>query len=318
MALTGQLNDLSLAELIEFFCNQRKTGRLKVAYPQVPGIFYIKDGELVDARVGALAGVEAVYYALRQPNARFDFQPQREASERTIHEPWAQVVLEGLRRLDEGVPVGDPLAGLSEDDLARLREESADDTSAEAVPFAMSANGDGRRRAVGVGVAAVALLICATAVGALTDWFGLKRANTVVAAPPAAAVPQPQPTATPAVEAAPQPSVEAERAAKDAAEATKMELVRRERERAERERRQAEKNAREVQSAETQKKPEAVGGQTVMVRVFVDDQGRVSQATVANSRPGMEAYEASALRIARQRRYPSGKSGWVTVPIKFN
>ena len=30
MALTGQLSDMSLAELIEFFCNQRKTGRLKM------------------------------------------------------------------------------------------------------------------------------------------------------------------------------------------------------------------------------------------------------------------------------------------------
>ena len=183
MALTGQLNDLSLAELIEFFCNQRKTGRLKVAYPQVPGIFHIKDGELVDARVGALAGVEAVYYALRQPNARFDFQPQQEAAERTIHEPWAQVVLEGLRRLDEGIPVGDPLAGLTEEEIARLREENEADAASENISFAMVASGDGRRRAMGLGVAAVALLICATAVGALTDWFGLKRANTASAAP---------------------------------------------------------------------------------------------------------------------------------------
>ena len=314
MALTGQLNDLSLAELIEFFCNQRKTGRLKVAYPQVPGIFHIKDGELVDARVGALAGVEAVYYALRQPNARFDFQPQQEAAERTIHEPWAQVVLEGLRRLDEGIPVGDPLAGLTEEEIARLREENEADAASENISFAMVASGDGRRRAMGLGVAAVALLICATAVGALTDWFGLKRANTASAAPSA----QPQPTATPAVEATLQPNAETERAAKDATETSKMELARRERERAERERRQAEKSAREAQPVEAQKKQEAVSGQTVIVRVFVDDQGRVSQATVANSRPGMEAYEASALRIARQRRYPSGKSGWVTVPIKFN
>jgi hypothetical protein len=38
MALTGELTDLSLAELIEFFCNQRKTGRLKVVYPPAPVI----------------------------------------------------------------------------------------------------------------------------------------------------------------------------------------------------------------------------------------------------------------------------------------
>ena len=33
MALTGHLSDLSLSELIEFFCNQRKTGQLKVLNP---------------------------------------------------------------------------------------------------------------------------------------------------------------------------------------------------------------------------------------------------------------------------------------------
>ena len=56
MSLSGQLNDLSLGELIEFFCNQRKTGRLKVDYALAPGVFFIKDGQLVDAKVGGLTG----------------------------------------------------------------------------------------------------------------------------------------------------------------------------------------------------------------------------------------------------------------------
>jgi hypothetical protein len=103
MALTGQLSDMSLAELIEFFCNQRKTGRLKIDYPRGHSLFFIKDGELVDARVGALSGVDAVYFSLTLPNAAFDFSPDVEATRRTIHERWTQVVLEGLRRLDEGL-----------------------------------------------------------------------------------------------------------------------------------------------------------------------------------------------------------------------
>src|ERR1043165_1078495 len=69
MALTGQLSDMSLAELIEFFCNQRKTGRLKIDYPRGHSVFFIKDGELVDAKVGALSGAEAVYFSLTLPNA---------------------------------------------------------------------------------------------------------------------------------------------------------------------------------------------------------------------------------------------------------
>jgi hypothetical protein len=103
MALTGQLSDMSLAELIEFFCNQRKTGRLKIDYPRGHSVFFIKEGELVDAKVGALSGPEAVYFSLTLPNAAFDFSPDVQATRRTIHQAWTQVVLEGLRRLDEGL-----------------------------------------------------------------------------------------------------------------------------------------------------------------------------------------------------------------------
>ncbi|MFL6333436.1 MAG: DUF4388 domain-containing protein [Pyrinomonadaceae bacterium] len=103
MALTGQLSDMSLAELIEFFCNQRKTGRLKIDYQRGHSVFFIKEGELVDAKVGALSGCEAVYFSLTLPNAAFDFSPDVQATRRTIQQAWTQVVLEGLRRLDEGV-----------------------------------------------------------------------------------------------------------------------------------------------------------------------------------------------------------------------
>ena len=46
--------------------------------------------------------------------------------------------------------------------------------------------------------------------------------------------------------------------------------------------------------------------------------GRVAQASIANHRSGMEAYEALALRIARQRRYPSKGATQEMVTIKVN
>ena len=55
MALTGHLSDLSLSELIEFFCNQRKSGRIEVLYPQGVGYFYLQAGSVVDARIGVAA-----------------------------------------------------------------------------------------------------------------------------------------------------------------------------------------------------------------------------------------------------------------------
>jgi len=106
MALTGHLSDLSLSELIEFFCNQRKSGRLKVLYPQGAGYFYLQAGSVVDARIGVLHGIDAVYYALTLPNAEFEFSVDAQPGNRTINQPWTQVVLEGLRRLDENIAAG--------------------------------------------------------------------------------------------------------------------------------------------------------------------------------------------------------------------
>src|SRR6059036_1525265 len=115
MSLSGEVSDLSLAELIEFFCNQRKTGRLKLIYPIGPGYFYLQSGSVVHARIGSLRGIEAVYYALTLPNASFSFSPAFEAPEQTINQPWTSVVLEGLRRMDEGVAPPSPTpAGVAE------------------------------------------------------------------------------------------------------------------------------------------------------------------------------------------------------------
>ena len=94
MALTGHLSDLSLSELIEFFCNQRKVGRIKVLYPQGFGYFYLQAGSVVDARIGVLRGIEAVYYALTLANAKFEFSGSSEPMDRTINQPWTQVVLD--------------------------------------------------------------------------------------------------------------------------------------------------------------------------------------------------------------------------------
>ena len=80
MALTGHLSDLSLSELIEFFCNQRKSGRLKVLYPQGAGFFYLQAGSVVDANIGVLHGIEAVYFALTLPNAEFGSEESHDQS----------------------------------------------------------------------------------------------------------------------------------------------------------------------------------------------------------------------------------------------
>ncbi|MGH9944117.1 MAG: hypothetical protein ACRD9R_17370, partial [Pyrinomonadaceae bacterium] len=86
------------------------------------------------------------------------------------------------------------------------------------------------------------------------------------------------------------------------------------------ERAEASKKTAALKKAETPKKKEAAdgGGDGEAVRVLMQiENGRVVGASVVNSRPGMQAYEAMALRLARGRRY-AATSGQETITIKIN
>lgn len=53
----------------------------------------------------------------------------------------------------------------------------------------------------------------------------------------------------------------------------------------------------------------------IAVQLTVNE-GRVAEAQVANRQPGAETFEATALHIARQRRYPPGTSRTETVVVR--
>jgi chemotaxis protein histidine kinase CheA len=364
MALTGQLSDMSLAELIEFFCNQRKTGRLKIDYPRGHSVFFIRDGELVDAKVGALSGVEAVYFSLTLPNAAFDFSPDVHSKSRTINEPWTQVVLEGLRRLDEGLSPkeSDAFGGWSpsETELAQMLDqveqldaaksqpdaskpqrasdakgvgkESMASRAESAEPFSTmveSAGGGSKKKWVVLGVAAAVVLAVAVAAVPL-----MNRSAKNDSAPAASVAPQPASPeqASPSTDAA--AATDSSEAAPDATATADAaaEAARRAREEREREKRKREQDALKANdqpadasaAAATAPKPSTPaptapsGPKSVRVSVTYDEAGRVTQASVAGTTPGAEAYGSTAVRIARGKHFPSGKAGTTVVTIPVN
>jgi len=315
MALTGHLSDLSLSELIEFFCNQRKSGRLKVLYPQGAGYFYLQAGSVVDARIGVLHGIDAVYYALTLPNAEFEFSVDAQTEKRTINQPWTQVVLEGLRRLDENIAPGIafPTDYVDEpDDLQPTvtEEEKSAEREKSFAPAFLSMGRDqiSRRKPMFIGAAVVAVLASVAVIGVPAGWYSTKKA----AAAPAEAVnnqpaaPQPAQVEQPAQ---PQPAAEEAAPANEdpAALAAKRQ---REKERRAREAKAAEENG---SVASTPAAPAAdankPGAKRVVVTVTYDETGRVTQASGG---------DANALRIARQKRFPTGKAGSATISIPIN
>lgn len=307
MALTGHLSDLSLSELIEFFCNQRKSGRLRVLYPQGSGYFYLQAGSVIHAQIGVLRGIDAVYYALTLANAKFEFSGSAEASERTINQPWTQVVLEGLRRLDEGIAPAEAFPeGYAPDaeDAQPVNKTAETDQAHHAHPgFLSFMNTDSpKRKPLFAGAVAVAVLGSVAAIGVPAGWYTRSKAAAVVAEAPPVVAPSAQPDVSAAPEAVPTESPAASSATEDAAALA----ARRQRER-DRARAREEKAA--LNTGTSQGAANTSGPKRVSVTVTYDESGRVVQASGG---------DASALRIARQKRFPPGKAGSATVTIPIN
>jgi cytoskeletal protein RodZ len=357
MPLTGELSDLSLAELIEFFCNQRKTGRLKVTYSIGPGYFYLQSGSVVHARIGVLRGIEAVYCALTLPNASFNFSPAFEAPEQTINQPWTSVVLEGLRRMDEGVQPGDPFPERSQVQLEEPKAEQPEvpavvaEEKVESVPVVLpqAAEEVPARASVEAPVAAAvsnaavmgsflsqesksarfgfwklaaviaAVVLIVGAVGLPWGWYARSKAAKL------SAQPQPAPAENSQAANLPAPTTEATEApanSESSAPATANDAagLAAKRARDARARLKAQETAAfpatpqatPATVAATVVKPQVspvAGSRKATVQVTYDENGRVTQASGG---------DATALRIARQKRFPAGKAGSATVTIPIN
>lgn len=308
MALTGHLSDLSLSELIEFFCNQRKSGRLRVLYPQGSGYFYLQAGSVVDARIGTLRGIDAVYYALTLANAKFEFSGSAEAPERTINQPWTQVVLEGLRRLDEGITPADAFPeGFSpetdEIQVVKKVEESEPIHQSHVPAFLSFMGGEStKRKPLFAGAIVVALLASVAVIGVPAGWYSRTKVAAVAAQPPVTAPVEQTPVVSPTPDAVATQSPESSSHPEDAAALA----ARRQRDR-DRAKARDEKAALNASSA--MNGSGASGAKKVAVTVTYDESGRVVQASGG---------DPSALRIARQKRFPPGKAGSATVTIPIN
>lgn len=297
MALTGHLSDLSLSELIEFFCNQRKTGRLKVLYTDGPGYFYLQTGSVIDARLGVLRGIDAVYYALTLPNAKFEFSGAGEPMERTINQPWTQVVLEGLRRLDEGIVPARafPPGYVPVPDAFAMKDSEVEEHHHHRLPQLFSfvdRESVTRSKPLLAGGIAAAIVFTVAAVGIPAGWYNRPKAL-------AAAEPETSATVTPAeVPAVEEPTKE------EVDEApvgeTANPVVRRPR---------VKRNLLDAGATRAASPVVKAGPKKVTVTVTYDEAGRVTQAS---------GNDATALRIARQKRFPAGKPGSATVTIPMN
>jgi hypothetical protein len=101
--MQGDLAEYPVPDLLQFIHASRKQGQLILESPTVvrPAGVFFAGGELVHAYCPPAVGVPALYQLLGWQHGRFAFLKGAPPPERTIHAELQNLILEGLRRLDE-------------------------------------------------------------------------------------------------------------------------------------------------------------------------------------------------------------------------
>lgn len=286
VVLTGHLSNYPLSDLVGILRHQRKSGRLLIEYAKGPATFFFQNGELIDARMNELTGLQAICVALAQPEASFNFNPLIQSSRRSIESSLQRAVAE--------------LFGCWDESYAQIETTAAPQPEVLALPPAPPVIV--RKRSLFLFAAVLTIVIGLSVVTAVIGGLNNNAAAETAVQPSQAHV-------------AP---VAAEPEAPKAPVATVVKPNRIPSERKEEKRTKPEvKNETEaVAEAQPVKEPEQTS-QSIKVVMQIEN-GRVLKASIANPKPGMDSYEVLALRIARQRRYPATVSGGETVTINVN
>ena len=287
VVLTGHLNNYPLSDLVGILRHQRKSGRLLIEYAKGPATFFFQNGELIDARMNELTGLQAICVALAQPEASFNFNPLIQSPRRSIEASLQRAVAE--------------LFGCWDESFAQIETTVASQPEVLALPPAPPVLV--RRRSLVLLAAAILIPIGLSTVIAVTGAYK-NNATAETAVPPS------QPPVAPV-------AAEMETPKASVASVVKPNRAPVERKEEKRTKPETKSNTDEVAAVQPAAKEPEQGSQSIRVVMQIEN-GRVLKAAIANPRPGLDSYEALALRIARQRRFPATKNGGETVTINVS
>ena len=101
--VAGSLKEMGLPDMIQVLSQGRKTGNLKIRSRGESGEIHLFEGAVVNALWGELRGDEAFYAMVRLQDGDFGLDPSFKASSRVITQSTDALLLEAMRRMDEGV-----------------------------------------------------------------------------------------------------------------------------------------------------------------------------------------------------------------------
>lgn len=338
--LTGHLNDYPLSDLVGILRHQQKTGRLLIEYEKGPAMFFFKNGELVDVQLDRLTGLQAICVAMGQSPASFNFNPLIKPTRRSIEPALQGTISEllgcwdenaiGLERMEPEVELLPEIDVAAQPLLSSAPHEpileGARELAAPQMPRLLGpppTSSQSRYSLVALTITVGGLLIVA-----LTTLIGTSGSTTALTKAPveaSASITTKDETKPVAVKVERRSQSKREAAKATYSVATSHATANQKAVDTSSESSNAEAKKIESKSASTatsedrvESKPEAAGtGHSVKVVLQVAD-GRVTRASIGNHQPGMDAYEALALRIARQRRYPAKAAAQQVITIRVN
>jgi two-component system chemotaxis response regulator CheY len=101
---SGSLDTLPIQDLIQILNASRKTGHLRLAHDAQEAGLHFTDGEVKHAWTRNAQGEAAFYGILGWKEARFSFESGVRPPQESLTGATMPLLLEGLRRLDEGRP----------------------------------------------------------------------------------------------------------------------------------------------------------------------------------------------------------------------
>ncbi len=99
--IRGNLNQISVTDLVQILGVNRKDGVLSLNSVAGRGTIFIRDGSVVNARVGRVDGDKAFYRLLDWNEGDFWFSPGAVDVEVRINLPVDHLVIDGLRQIDD-------------------------------------------------------------------------------------------------------------------------------------------------------------------------------------------------------------------------
>ena len=356
MRLQGHLTDYPLRDLLTIFHSRRETGRLQVDFESAPGIFHFKDGRLINARVGPFEGFSAVNLAFSLSEAPFHFDALDTAPEATINDPHERLMLSrllGFPLADDGdfdssesipsrsaPPVNTPAEigrsaatglpvshntnrifltaketliwlGLAAGAAAISVTNSILRTAKETLTYV-------HRHALAASVAAILLLVVPAGI-AITVGLGRNdgRPAADVTAQASNHAPQnPTGSGQSTANESAQPALPADDPARTSQEPIAKPKSPTQKLKAPSSAAAPAEPSSDQGSTLPKEKSRTKNSSQLIVVVMNIEKGRVSEAYVKDHHPGLEAYEATAIRLARQRRYSKEKTGTETTVVK--